>query len=419
MTRIQIYLSEQGADGQAASGQSDIKVATLYTSLRRGRLTSVLSYETAYLASAGAYAIDPAIPLASGPWPSPGTLPRALLDAAPDRWGRMLIAKREASAAREDGRVPRQLDDAAFLLGTSDLTRQGALRFALTDGGTFQHPEPTVPKLVELPGLFQAVDQATRDGAEAEAAVKRLLSAGSASLGGARPKAAVRDGGRLLIAKFPHAGDGWDVMAWEAVALDLAGAAGITVATTRLVDVGGRSVLLSERFDRRGARRVGYISALTLTGLDDPDRADYLDVAQALARVSADPSRDLAELWRRIAFSVAIHNTDDHLRNLGLLRSQGGWRLAPAFDLNPDPLAGSARVTGIGGASGPRDSATALLERADSFGLSAAEARASARQVADAVAQWEAVAGRKGLGRAERDRFKVVFETGIDALRDL
>jgi serine/threonine-protein kinase HipA len=253
-------------------------------------------------------------------------------------------------------------------------------------------------------------------GAEADNAVKTLLNAGSASLGGARPKAAVREASHLFIAKFPHASDRWDVMAWEAVALDLAREAGVAVPDTRLTGIGGASVLLSRRFDRDGARRIPYVSARTLIGADDAGQADYLDVAQALARVSADPSLDLADLWRRIAVSVAIHNTDDHLRNLGLVRAGGGWRLAPAFDLNPDPSGPAVRVTSLAGAVGARDTAAALAAHAGTFGLSDAEARAEAKVVASAVANWREVAKRRGLDKAACQQFAPVFAGGIGAL---
>ncbi|MDR1427215.1 MAG: type II toxin-antitoxin system HipA family toxin [Bifidobacteriaceae bacterium] len=407
MTQIHVYLSGLGRDA---------KVANLYTMTRRGRLTSIFAYDPGYLAADGAYPVDPALPLAAGSWPAPGTLPRAVLDSAPDRWGRMLVSKREAAAAREAGRAPRRLDEVDFLLGASDETRQGALRFALEEGGAYQHPSSAVPKVLALPMLLRAADQAVLDGTEAEVAIEALLSAGSASLGGARPKAAVRDGGRLHIAKFPHAQDRWDVMAWEAVALELARAARIPASANRLVDAGGRRVLLVERFDRRGPERLGYISALTLVGLDGSVQVDYLDVAQALSRVSAEPSRDLADLWCRIALSVAVHNTDDHLRNLGLLRARGGWRLAPAFDINPDPALGSARVTAIGGACGTEDSAQALAFHAAAFGLSAAQARAEARRISGAVSRWGRVAAERGLGKAARGRFAPVFEAGAAAL---
>ncbi|MDR1187415.1 MAG: type II toxin-antitoxin system HipA family toxin [Bifidobacteriaceae bacterium] len=415
MTQIQVHL----ADLPGGAGRRDMRVGTIYANTRRGRLTSVFSYDPAYVVESGAYAIDPAIPLGAGSWPSRGSLPQAVLDAAPDRWGRMLVAKREAALARESGRAPRSLNDADFLLGVADLTRQGALRFALTPGGEFHHPVPEVPKLVELPALLQAADEAARDGDETGEAVRTLLDAGSASLGGARPKAAVRDGERLTIAKFPHAGDRWDVMAWEAVALGLARAAGIAVAATRLVQVAGRAVLLSERFDRRGASRVGYISALTATGLNGAAQADYLDVVNALAQVSADPSRDLADLWRRIALSVAIHNTDDHLRNLGLLRVRGGWRLSPAFDLNPNPVGATARVTPLGGATGADDTAATLLAYAEAFGLTAGQARQEAARVACAVSRWSSLAEGAGVSKPEQERFRGVFESGTAALASL
>ncbi|MDR1151676.1 MAG: type II toxin-antitoxin system HipA family toxin [Bifidobacteriaceae bacterium] len=411
MTHIHVYLADRA--------ERDIKVATIHTTTRRGRLSSVFTYDSAYLASADAYPLDPALPLRPGAWPSRGALPRAIADAAPDRWGRMLIAKREAALAREEGRVPRLVDDAGFLLGVADETRQGALRFALSDGGPFQHPAPEVPKLIDLPGLFHAATLAAREGSEANDAVKALLNAGSASLGGARPKAAVRDASQMLIAKFSHASDQWNVMAWEAVALDLARGVGITVPDTRLIDIGGSTVLLSRRFDRDDARRVPYVSALTLIEADDGAHADYLDIAQALARVSADPSRDLADLWRRIALSVAIHNTDDHPRNLGFLRSKRGWSPGPAFDLNPDPSPATTRVTSLAGAVGGPDTAAALVRHAAAFGLSGAAARAEASSVADVVATWRVHAERRGLDKAAQTLFGPNFATGIDALRRL
>jgi serine/threonine-protein kinase HipA len=205
-------------------------------------------------------------------------------------------------------------------------------------------------------------------------------------------------------------------MAWEAVVLELGRAAGIPTPANRLVDAGGRRVLLVERFDRRGAERLGYISALTLVGIDDAVQADYLDVAQALAHVSADPSRDLADLWRRVAFSVAVHNTDDHLRNLGLLRAKDGWRLAPTFDVNPDPAVGSVRATAVGGARGAEDSAEALARHAAVFGLSPAEARTEARRISKAVSRWDKAAVGRGLSRSARDRFAPTFEAGAAAL---
>ena len=194
--------------------------------------------------------------------------------------------------------------------------------------GPFIDPDTVVPKLLELPRLLAAADAVERD-PDDQTAVKDLLDAGSGSLGGARPKASVREGERLMIAKFPHRDDTWDVMAWEATALDLAEEAGISVPGRRMTRINGRAVLILDRFDRTpDGRRVPYISAMTLLGRSDGDVSDYTDVCDAISDEGAATALDLEALWRRVAFSVAIHNTDDHLRNHGfpVRRAGGPWR---------------------------------------------------------------------------------------------
>ena len=204
----------------------------------RGKLTSTtFQYDQSYLAHTAAYPLDPALQLVSGTQQTQG-LPGAFSDSAPDRWGRNLIKKRERLLALQESRRPRDFDDAEFLAGVSDITRQGALRYRAETGAgpvsAFLDPDHDVPRLLRLPELLHAADTASRNtaardtGDDGYVAVKLLLAAGTGSLGGARPKAAVLDNnGRQLIAKFPHHEDDWDVMAWEATALDLAAAAGV------------------------------------------------------------------------------------------------------------------------------------------------------------------------------------------------
>lgn len=182
--------------------------------------------------------------------------------------------------------------------------------------------------------------------------VKCLLDAGSSTLGGARPKATVDDGGDFYIAKFPAPGDDHDVMAWEKTALDLAASCGLTVPDSRLVRMGGEAVLLTRRFDRDGGGRLPYLSAMSLLGARDGEARDYIEVAEALASFVGDPGRDLEELFGRVAFSIAVNNTDDHLRNHGFLRAGGRWRLSPAFDVNPNPDDCAQRATAVFGECG-------------------------------------------------------------------
>lgn len=397
MSRIFAYVEIDGHTRAAGDA---------YFNFRRGRLTATFSYDRDYLTLRGAYAIDPALRLTAGPWSSPRGLPGAFSDAAPDRWGRNLIAKRLRAEAGVEGRPPPALDDRDYLLGVSDETRQGALRFKTEVGGDFQHPAPDVPKLIALPALLHAANAVARDEPDNMEAIKTLLDAGTGSLGGARPKASVRDDDRLLIAKFPHHADGWSVIAWEKTALDLAETAGISVPNRQLVGIDGNPVLLLDRFDREGANRVGYFSAMTLLEAQDGQPRDYTEIAEVIPEHSAATTEDLRQLWRRIAFSVAVHNTDDHLRNHGFVRQGAGWRLAPAFDINPNPELGAQRVTSIGGGVSPADEVSALLVYSESFGLTDSQARAVLREVADAASNWEAVARRNGIAEAEISRFR-------------
>lgn len=389
----------------------------------RGALTSTtFQYDQSYLAHPEAYAIDPALQLVTGTQYAQG-LPGAFADSAPDRWGRNLISKRERAVARTEERRPQQLDDVDFLTGVSDITRQGALRFRPNDRSRFVDPGHHVPRLVRLPELLRAADTAARDGDDFEA-VKALLDAGTGSLGGARPKAAVRgDDGMQLIAKFPHHEDAWDVMAWEATALDLAASAGVTTPPHRLVRIDGRHVLLLDRFDRiTGADaaepgRVGYISAMTLLQHRDGESADYLDIADRLQEISASPKDDARQLFRRIAVSVGLNNTDDHLRNHGFLRGRAGWTLSPAFDINsnPDP---DGRQTTIAGAESAADEAEGLRVAGRACRLSSDEVAAELRRTADVIAGWRVAATRNGVRNAELSRFEPSLDAGIRTLLD-
>lgn len=382
-------------------------VGEVFFTARASRLvSSTFRYGTDYLASAAAFPIDPVLSLHAGAQNVRG-LPGALQDCSPDRWGRNLIIKQARAVARVGHRPSAALTDADFLLGVSDVTRQGALRFRAETGGEFLAAGGNVPKLIELPRLLRAADAVSRD--DDLAAIKELLDAGTGSLGGARPKASVRDSDRLLIAKFPHGTDEWDVVAWEKTALDLAEKSGVRVPRSRLVKIQGRSVLLLERFDRVDGRRVPYISAMTLLEAHDGDAHDYAEIAEALSDVGAVTTDDLRELWRRIALSVLINNTDDHLRNHGFLREPGGWRLSPAFDINPNPDPGVSRQTGIGGAYDWAGAIDSLMTYAKEFRLTPKAAGETLATVAAAVATWRDSAAANGIRASEVTQFADAF----------
>ena len=393
------------------------RAGVLYAEARRGRLTSAFAYDGDYIASSQAYAVDPALPLAAGTWPSAAELPRAFRDAAPDRWGRQLISRRAAAEAQATGVQPRTLTELDYLLGVSDAARQGALRFKTSEDGPFEHPLADVPRLVALPTLLAASRSVAEDRPNAPEAVATLFNLGSASLGGAMPKASVLDDGILWVAKFGHPSPPSDAIAWEKTALDLAESAGIRVPDRRLLDVEGAPVLLAKRFDRGPAsQRLGYISAMTLCEANDGEPRDYLEIADRLAAITSAPQDDLAELWRRVAFGIAINNTDDHLRNHGFLHDGAGWRLSPVFDVNPDPNPAAPRATSIAGAVTAAASMAALAASRETYGLSAAQVRRIMSEVAQAVGAWRRVAASNGIPPTGRDRLAPTFEQGLAVL---
>jgi serine/threonine-protein kinase HipA len=401
VTAIDVHLDTE--EGRVAVGTATV------TRLR-GATSTQFTYDGHYLAGPG-WAISPDLPIARRDTILRG-LPGAIDDSAPDTWGRNLITRRLASRARaagHDAPTPTEVD---FLLGVNDLTRQGALRYAVGDGD-FLAQGPGVPKLLALDKLLEATKQVTANTHEDLDAVEALLDAGSGSLGGARPKASVTDADRLLVAKFPHHDDQWDVMAWEGVALDLAEACGLTTPPHETLTIGTDTVLLVERFDRAGSHRVPYLSARSLIGGPDGTAADYLELVEAVTEHGSEVNVDLLELWLRIAFSIVVNNTDDHMRNHAFLRSRNGWKLSPIFDVNPNPDPMAARSTGIQGAITPSECRDALFTTADRFNVSPTVASQSWSEIVDVVRGWRAVATDRRIPESECARFAAALDRWV------
>jgi serine/threonine-protein kinase HipA len=306
----------------------------------------------------------------------------------------------------------RSFGEIDYLLGVRDDLRQGALRLREPTTGAYLAEERSgVPQLLDLPRLLGAAERLERE-EDGEEDLRTLLRAGS-SLGGARPKAHVRTGdGAVAIAKFPSpANDEWDVMRWETVALGLARDAGILVPQHALHVIDRKAVLILARFDRSGARRVGYASAMTMLEAADREQASYLDIAEVIERHSPAAREDLRQLWRRIAFSILISNTDEHLRNHGFLRaSTAGWSLAPAFDLNPDPRPGPKHLCTAIDYDTTEARLDVLLGIAEHFRLGDEDARALLREVATATGRWRTAAQAAGLSRAAVEQMAPAFE---------
>lgn len=370
-------------------------------------------YAPEYLGRRDAYELDPRLPLVAGQQQTPErrAIFGAFSDSAPDRWGRRLIARREKKRAKREGSAERGFAEVDYLLGVRDDLRQGALRFRDVGAETFLADEDEgVPSLIELPTLLSAAERMERDEANEEE-LATLLRGGS-SLGGARPKAhALDSSGRIAIAKFPSPDDDWDVMRWEAVALELAQGAGIRVPASELHEIDGKPVLVLDRFDRDGEQRIGYCSAMTMLERSDGDAGSYLEIAEVIERMSPHAGDDLRELWRRIAFSVLISNFDDHLRNHGFLRnSSAGWDLSPAFDLNPDPGPGQRALSTAIDFDSAEARVELVMDVADQFRLDEDAALAVLGEVSRVTTRWREVAKGRGLADRAIEQMARAFE---------
>jgi serine/threonine-protein kinase HipA len=373
-----------------------------YVAKRRGQ-SSIFEYADDWIDHPDAYALDPAnLPLTRQPFYTNSektALPGTLRDTAPDRWGQRLIKR----AFRKTG-VDRTLSELDYLLAITDRTRIGALRFKRENEDTFDHNvgQYRVPPLIQLPALMDAAN-AVQLNTETAEDLKMLLNEGS-PLGGARPKSAVVDeDGTLAIAKFPKPDDDRSIPHGEVLAMTLADRAGINAAAARMVDVAGRPVALITRFDRHEGRRVPFLSAMSLLGLNDGDEATYTDIAAAIRSYSSAPTKDLHELWRRMIFSVLIGNLDDHLRNHGFLYDHNNqWRLSPAYDLNPVPGAEKARELSTWiSEEGPGADLGLARRAAPYFGLTDDHAESIINEVSDSLSGWKNTARQLGMSAAD------------------
>lgn len=390
-------------------------VGRLWARVRKDKESATFEYAPSWLEQPERFSLEPALALGPGPFHTPGDLPMwgAIGDSAPDRWGRVLMRRMERRRADREKQTPRTLHEIDFLLLVDDEARQGALRFAEQEGGPFLREEGVkrIPPLVELPKLLSAAEHVLDDQDSEEDL--RLLFAPGSSLGGARPKASIRENdGHLTIAKFPRRDDDFNAVLWEATALALATKAELSVPVARVEVVANKPVLLLRRFDREGARRIPSLSAMSMLGAQDNQTRSYMEIVDALRQHGAAPKDDMHQLWRRVVFSILISNTDDHLRNHGFLyQGRDGWRLSPAYDLNPVPVDIKPRVLST---TINEDDGTASLdlafEVAPYFELNDAQAREIAAQVGKAVAKWRSVAAQQGVTKAEIDRMASAFE---------
>ena len=340
------------------------------------------------------------------------------LDSSPDRWGRLLMRRREAWSAKKEDRDERTLFESDFLLGVFDGNRMGGLRFKLQVDGDFlnNQKQMAAPPWTSIRELEYASLQLERDDVvndpEYAQWLNLLIDPGS-SLGGARPKASVTDEkGNLWIAKFPSAKDEKDAGAWEMVLHQLASNCGIQVPEAKIQQFSSKQhTFLTKRFDRIQQQRIHFASAMTLLGLQDgvdyKDGISYLNLAEFIIQQSASAKEDLEQLWRRILFNVLVSNTDDHLRNHGFILTNQGWRLSPAYDMNPNEM-GNGLTLNISENSNEQD-ITVVMYTASYYQVKLATANKILQEMLKEIANWRAIAKKFGISNSEIELTKRAF----------
>lgn len=392
------------------------KVGVLRADNIRGSEHYSFSYDEAWLSSSYAQQIDPDLQLYSGDQHSQNDRNfRAFLDSCPDRWGRLILQRREAVLARKEQRKPKNLTETDYLLGVHDMHRMGALRFKLSEDGNFLDDSSHLasPPMALLRELEHAASEVEKPGISEDADYAKwlnmLISPGS-SLGGARPKASVIDEeGGLWIAKFPSRYDEYDIAAWEMVVYELAKDAKVDMAECDIKRFESHQhTFLTRRFDRAEGERLHFSSAMTqLAYYDGETGASYLELAEFLIEKGTNTKQDLAQLWRRIVFYIAVSNTDDHLRNHGFIHTGKGWILSPAYDINPVP-SGAGLHLNINEVDNSLDFQLAFSV-IDYFQLKQSEAEAIYQQVIASVDRWRDVASKLKISRSEQEMMAPAF----------
>lgn len=385
------------------------RVGTLHRTAGRGRERVSFTYHEDWLDDENAFGLSPNMPLGPGQFvPEAGQDMLAPLgDSSPDTWGRTVMRRYEGRMAEAEERRPKTLQEADYLLGVNDETRLGALRYKVD--GEFQAREGIgVPALLSLGDLLQASQRVLRGDETTEDL--RILFAPGSSLGGARPKASILDQhGRLSVAKFPKETDTHCVERWEAIALELARRAGITVADHTLEMAGDKPVFLSHRFDREDQGRIPFISAMAMLNGRDGESYSYLDLADVITSESVTPDEDREELYRRVAFSILVTNLDDHMRNHGFLRRRGGWHLSPAYDINPVPNQPRVLKSYVDD-DNPDASIELHRSQHENYLLEAEDADRIIAEVAEATKAWRDVARNLGAPEREIKEMATAFE---------
>lgn len=398
-------------------GDGNVLIGSLFFSIANGKEYFSFEFDEDYLSSGNRLYLGPELQYYSGrqyPLEMNGIF-GMFSDSCPDRWGRKLLKRKEEIEASKEGKKPRRLDESDYLLGVCDETRMGSFRYSLEKDGPFLEKSNrlSVPPINDIRNLESAY-LSFEDHIDEDKWLKMLISPGS-SLGGSRPKANIKErDGSLWIAKFPSKEDDFDIGAWELVANQLGVLCGLDMATEKIAKYSKYgSTLLSKRFDREGSKRLHFSSAMALLGKRDGEESSYLDIASFIRGYGSDPKKDLKELWKRLFFNMAISNTDDHLRNHGFILNRNGWKLAPAYDVNPVNYGNNLSLNVDSSDSGI--SAKLAISVAKYFFLGDAEAHQEASKIVGIIKEnWRPLADRCGIERSEQERMAPAFSLKLD-----
>ncbi len=407
---IHVYASWKGLKEPTLLG-------VLYSDIVRGSEIFSFEYSKKWLESKFAQVIDPDLQLYSGPQYLNSSKNNfgIFLDSSPDRWGRVIMQRREAIIARKENRQVNTLMESDYLLGVYDKNRVGGLRFKAEVDGPFlnQDEKLAAPPWTSISELQAASLKFENDEGTDSEHLKwlNMLIAPGSSLGGARPKASVIDStGNLWIAKFPSVNDTKDIGGWEMVTYNLAKECGINVAEAKVEKFSNQfHTFLIKRFDRVNKERIHFASAMTMLGYrDGAEGVSYLELAEFLINHGANVKEDLKELWRRIVFSICVSNTDDHLRNHGFILTEKGWLLSPAYDINPNETG-----TGLNLNISENDNSLNIdlaIEVAEEFRLTKDEAEKIINEIKDKVSDWKNKADQYEISKREQSLMEKAFK---------
>ena len=310
------------------------EIGTLsFEKVRQAEMYS-FEYSDDWLKDPKSFSIDRELPLVKGRIFAENGIFKCFTDAMPDRWGRNIIEIRDYQVSKKRSR----LTSWDYLINIEDSLRTGAFMIGEKEKTMFR--VSLISDLHKMSEISKVVEKHYRSHSFPLQIIDESFLTAASAVGGARPKACVKDGEDLFIAKFPSISDDIDKGKWEHFAHRMAAECGIDVAETRIVESNkGDSILLSKRFDRNGEKRIHMASSMSLLGYEDGTDGScgkgYCDIVEFIVGNCADPEKNLEELYRRVAFSICIGNSDDHFRNHSFLLTEKGWTLSPAYDLNP------------------------------------------------------------------------------------